>query len=147
MFDLVWRDRVQKLGKSHVLHLLRDFCADTSRKKWVLQNLSNKERASYHETCEKLGLNHKSNGPKKKRVLIIVKLPEWRWEYTTRPAQKKPRYYHPPPRDIEKERAMEDYEDAIFQVYCKYRAHGYHSPDDMLHHEHEMRSLIEQGRP
>lgn len=145
MFDLIWRDRVYKLGKSPVLHLLRDFCADMSREKWILKNLSNKERASYHETCEQLGLNHTSNGPKNRRVLTILKLPEWRWEYTDRPVQKKPRYYHPP-RDMERERAREDYEDACFQVYCKYRAYGYNSPDDMLHHEHEMRELIEQAQ-
>jgi hypothetical protein len=48
--------------------------------------------------------------------------------------------------DREEMRDREDYEDVKFQVYCKYNAHGYGSPEEMLENEPDMRRLLQQGR-
>jgi len=145
IFDIVWQDRVAKLGHADadVLQHVRDFCADSARDEYKAYSLSRYQRALLHKVCENLGLNHVSTGSTKSRVLTIVKLPRWSWEFTDRPLQPK---WTRPPRDLEKEARDADYRDAEFQVYCKYRAFGYDSPEDMLENEHGFRELIENGR-
>ena len=143
VFDLIWQDRVAKLGHvdADILQNVRDFCADSTRDEYNVHSLSRYQRALLHKACEDLGLNHKSCGSTKARVLMIAKLSDWAWEFTNRPPQ-----LGRPPRDLEKEKRAVDYEDVVFQVYCKYRGYGYNSPGQMLANEPEFRQLIENGK-
>ena len=145
IFDLIWKDRVANLGHvdADVLQHVRNFCADSTRDEYNAYSLSRYQRALLHKVCENLGLNHVSTGSTKTRVLTIVKLPRWSWEFTNRPPQLK---WTPPPRDLEKEKREADYEFASFQVYCKYRACGYNSPEHMLANDPDARELIERGK-
>ena len=150
VFDIVWDNRANALKTAfpeceRILHELRDFCGDPARAQMVKGSLTSKQRAQWHQICEELGLNHTSTGPQKKRALTIIKLPKWRWEFTDRPPQKKPQRKRPP-RDLQKEREQEDVAEACFQVYYKFSAHGYDSPEDMLEHEPEYRELVKKAR-
>ena len=151
VFDIVWRHRAGTLEaffprSAAVLREIREFCADPTLVHMVRDKHSNKQRALWHQICEELGLNHTSTGPRKKRVLTITKLPQWRWEFTDRPKQTRPPLRVRPPRDLQKEREEEDIADACFQVFCKFRAHGYDSPQHMLHHEPEFREMVKKAR-
>ena len=43
-------------------------------------------------------------------------------------------------------RDLEEYEDVKFQVYCKYSANGYGSPEEMLDNEPDMREVSRAAR-
>lgn len=46
---------------------------------------SGKHRYQMHKWCDKMGVEHKSNGIQNNRTLVMKKPKEWRWEYSAPP--------------------------------------------------------------
>ena len=136
-FDLVWRDFV---GTGSFPSELEAFCRNDSVFHLDLTNLSAKDRRRWHDMAERLGLDHVSTGPTSKRVLTLCKAREWNWEFTTRKPQPPPPRRQRPCRRSYQER--EEYLEAHFQVLCKFSAHGYHSPYEMLENEPELLDIL-----
>ena len=134
VFDIVWETVAGTLPKD--VTRLKDFC-DSDDTELLLRDLKNGHRARYHRAAETLGINHESTGPYFDRVLVLQKVKDWRWEFTERVSQARPHRNR-----VRRRERGEDRKDAEFQVYCKYSAWGYDSPEDMLDGEPHFRELL-----
>lgn len=148
IFDVVWRARWTELRKSIPESIgvvgeviLRKLCEGGDAVRLV--RLTNVKRLHWHKVSEALGLDHTSTGSFKNRTLVIQKHPgsQWCWEFTDRPAQRptrprarRPYWWHT--------QEQEDRDDAHFQVYYKYCAWGYKSPEEMMEHEPEIAAML-----
>lgn len=98
-------------------------------------------RAQVHQYADLMHLKHESFGESGYDRCVQLSKPDmWRWEFSQF-VQPKPAYATSGPRRNERrrhDRERERRDDAQFQIYCKFRAWGYDSPEDMMENEPEL---------
>lgn len=139
IFDMLWMERLPLLASipQSLVPRIKAFCATEQALVLDLPHLDGLDRRHVHCAAESLGIDHASSGNGHQRVLRLSKSTSWSWEFTVRA----PQY---PPRKRRYDRDRDDRDEAYFQVYFKYCAWGYASPEDMLEHEVDLRHLLDE---